>query len=106
MAEQQTTTSTGTPGTPAGQQGGSSPGAGLDQLLVMVVPMIISLALVMNTFLGHRQELKTAHEEILTLQNDLTNVQNALLANQQELIQTQEALRREQAALAHAIQAH
>ena len=71
-----------------------------------ILSIVISLALVMNTFLGHRQELKTAHEEILTLQNDLTNVQNALRANQQELVHTQEALRREQVALARAIQAH
>jgi predicted nucleic acid-binding Zn-ribbon protein len=71
-----------------------------------ILSLVLSLALIMNTFLGHRRELKTAHEAILTLQNDLTNVQNALRANQQELTQTQEALRREQAALARAMQAH
>ena len=64
-----------------------------------ILSLVLSLALIMNTFLGHRQELKTAHEESLTLQTDLTNVQNALRANQQELVHTQEAL-------ARAIQAH
>jgi len=71
-----------------------------------ILSLVISLALVMNTFLGHRKELVEAHQQILSLQNDITNVQNALRANQQELVQTQEALRREQEALARATQAH
>jgi predicted nucleic acid-binding Zn-ribbon protein len=71
-----------------------------------ILSLVLSLALVMNTFLGHRKELVEAHQQILMLQGDLTNVQNALRANQQELVQTQEALRHEQEALARAIQSH
>ena len=51
-----------------------------------ILSLVISLALIMNTFLGHRKELVEAHQQILSLQNDITNVQNALRANQQELI--------------------
>jgi len=60
-----------------------------------ILSLVISLALIMNTFLSHRKDLVEAHQQILSLQNDITNVQNALRANQQELVQTQEALRRE-----------
>ena len=59
-----------------------------------ILSLVISLALVMNTFLSHRKDLVEAHQQILTLQGDLTNVQNALRANQQALVQTQEALTR------------
>jgi hypothetical protein len=69
-----------------------------------ILSLVLSLALVMNTFLGHRKDLVEARQQVLSLQNDITNVQNALHANQQELLQTQEALRREQAALARANQ--
>lgn len=62
-----------------------------------ILSLVLSLALIMNTFLGHRKELVEAHQQILSLQNDVTSVQNALRANQQELIQTQEALRKAQA---------
>ena len=42
MAEQQTTTSTGTPGNPGGPPSGNPPpDGGFGQLLVMVVPMIL-----------------------------------------------------------------
>jgi predicted nucleic acid-binding Zn-ribbon protein len=68
-----------------------------------ILSLVISLALVMNTLLGHRKELVKAHQQILSLQNDITDVQNALRANQQALTQTQEALRREQETLAHVL---
>ena len=71
-----------------------------------ILSLVFSLALVMNTFLGHRKELVEAHQQILALQNDIAHEQIALRANQQELLQTQEALRREREALARAIQAH
>jgi uncharacterized protein HemX len=67
-----------------------------------ILSLVLSLALVMNTFLGHRRELKAAHEQILDLQNTLSVTQQALRDDQQELRQTQEALRREQEALARA----
>jgi len=67
-----------------------------------ILSITLSLALIMNTFLGHRKALVEAHEQILSLQNDLTTVQNALRANQDALVQTQVALRASREALARA----
>ncbi|MDD2762751.1 MAG: hypothetical protein PHE83_02120 [Opitutaceae bacterium] len=67
-----------------------------------ILSITLSLALVLNTFLGHRKELVAARQQVVTLQGSLTDVQNALTANQQALAQTQEALRQTQAALARA----
>ena len=67
-----------------------------------ILSITLSLALIMNTFLGHRKALVEAHNQILALQGDLTNVQSALRANQDALTQTQAALRAAQEALAHA----
>jgi hypothetical protein len=71
-----------------------------------ILALVIALALVMNTFLGHRRELKAAQDQVVTLQTVLRDTQAALRANQQELVQTQEALRREQEALTRATRAH
>jgi hypothetical protein len=71
-----------------------------------ILSIILSLAIIMNTFLGHRKELVEANREILILQNNITNVENALRANQQELLRTQDAVRQLQAALAHSTQKH
>ena len=67
-----------------------------------ILSITLSLALVLNTFLGHRKQLVEAHNQILNLQASLANVQNALTANQQALAQTQNALRDTQQALARA----
>jgi|GEM_PF-3286927 len=53
-----------------------------------VLSLVISLALVMNTFLGDRRAQVTANEEIVALQS-------ALRENQKALVQTQQALQRE-----------
>jgi predicted nucleic acid-binding Zn-ribbon protein len=67
-----------------------------------ILSLVISLALIMNTFLGHRRDLKAAHEQIIDLQHTLGVTQQALSDERQELRQTQEALRHEQEALARA----
>ena len=67
-----------------------------------ILSITLSLALIMNTFLGHRKALVQAHDQILALQQDITNVQDALKANQNALVQTQAALRASQEALARA----
>ena len=66
-----------------------------------VLSITLSLALIMNTFLGHRKELVAANQQILVLQQELTNAQNALRANEQALLQTQEALKTALAAKGH-----
>jgi hypothetical protein len=67
-----------------------------------ILSITLSLALIMNTFLGHRKALVAAHNQILVLQSDLASVQNALKANQDALVQTQTSLRASQEALARA----
>ena len=69
-----------------------------------ILSLVLSLALIMNTFLGHRKDLKAAQEQILDLQNTLSVTQQALRDDQQELVRTQKALRHEQEALARATQ--
>jgi uncharacterized protein HemX len=69
-----------------------------------ILSLVLSLALVMNTFLGHRRDLKAAQVQIIDLQHTLGVTQQALRDDQQELVQTQKALRREQEALARAMQ--
>lgn len=67
-----------------------------------ILSITLSLALIMNTFLGHRRALVQAHNQILVLQQNITNVQNALKNNESALVQTQNALKAAQKALAHA----
>lgn len=67
-----------------------------------ILSITLSLALIMNTFLGHRRALVQAHKQILALQQNITNVQNALKNNESALLQTQKALTAAQEALAHA----
>ena len=67
-----------------------------------ILSVVLSLAMIMNTFLGHRKELAAANRQILNLQKEINSVEDALRANQRELTETQEALSRERDALARA----
>jgi hypothetical protein len=59
-----------------------------------ILCVLISISLILNTFMGHQKQLQQANVLILNLQNQLSATQSALRANEQELIQTQEALSR------------
>ncbi len=68
-----------------------------------ILSITLSLALIMNTFLDHHNQLKTAQAQVLELQKELSINQQALRDDQQALRQTEEALRREREALARVL---
>jgi hypothetical protein len=60
------------------------------------IAIVISLSLVISTFLSHRRNLAEANREIQDLQKQLIATQDALKANEAELLKLQSELLRAQ----------